>query len=87
LSRSESKKRFILILGFGRKRVGLIVDRLIGQQELVIKPVDHGFTQTDLVAGASVLGDGSVVFVLDAPAIFIKAVEKEKEGLTGTWRK
>ena len=71
----------------GNKRVGLVVDKLIGQQELVMKPVDHDFTQTDLVAGASVLGDGSVVFILDAPSIFKKAVEREKVKIAEKWKK
>jgi two-component system chemotaxis sensor kinase CheA len=87
LPRSEVQKKFVLIMRIGRRKVGLIVDRLLGQHELVIKPIDQRFTQSDLVAGASVLGDGSVVFVLDASAIFAKAVEKEKEGMAGTWRK
>ncbi|MEE9523942.1 MAG: chemotaxis protein CheA [Thermodesulfovibrionales bacterium] len=87
LPRSQNEKKFVLILGMGNKRVGLVVDKLIGQQELVIKPVDHDFTQTDLVAGASVLGDGSVVFILDAPSIFKKAVEREKVKIAEKWKK
>ncbi len=87
LPRSRSEKKFVLILGMGNRRAVLVVNRLIGQQELVIKPVDHDFTQTDLVAGASVLGDGSVVFILDAPSIFKKAVEREKVKRAGKWKK
>jgi two-component system chemotaxis sensor kinase CheA len=87
LPKSKNEKKFVLILGMSNRRVGLVVDRLIGQQELVIKPVDHEFTQTDLVAGASVLGDGSVVFILDAPSIFEKAIEREKVKLAGKWTK
>ncbi|UCG79322.1 MAG: chemotaxis protein CheA [Nitrospirota bacterium] len=78
LGRSDSKKKFMLILGIGSKRACVLVDDLIGQQELVIKPVDRDYTQTDLLSGASVLGDGSVVFILDAPAIFRKAIAMEK---------
>jgi two-component system chemotaxis sensor kinase CheA len=71
-------KKYAIILGIGSRRVGLLVDRLMGQQELVIKAVDSRYTQTGLVSGASILGNGRVVLILDAPAIFNKAVEEEK---------
>jgi len=73
------KKKFILILGIGNKKVGLVVDRLIGQQELVIKAVDAEYGGSELVAGASILGNGRVVLILDAPSIFKKAIEDEKK--------
>lgn len=59
---------FVLDLGDGRQ-VGLAVEKLYGEQELVLKTVDDKLSQSNLVAGASILGDGSVVLILDAPAI------------------
>lgn len=70
-------KKFTVILSIGSKRVGFLVDRLIGQRELVIKAVDSRYTQTDVLSGASILGNGRVVLILDVPAIFKKAIEEE----------
>ncbi len=44
--------------------VGLVVDRLIGEQELVIKALDESMVSSELVSGASILGDGRVVLIL-----------------------
>jgi two-component system chemotaxis sensor kinase CheA len=74
-----SKKKFAIILAIEGKKIGILVDRLWGQQELVIKAVDEECTQAGLVAGASILGSGKVVLILDTPAIFRKAVEEEKK--------
>jgi chemotaxis protein histidine kinase CheA len=47
----------------------LIVDALEGEEELVIKALDDQTFSTDLVAGASILGDGRVVLILNLPAV------------------
>lgn len=70
--------KFAIVLGASDRRVGFLVDRLQGQQELVIKAVDDNYLQSSLVAGASILGSGRVVLILDPPAIFAKAVQDEK---------
>ncbi len=81
----NSQKKFAIILGAGSKKFGLLVDRLMGQQELVIKAIDSNYTETELVAGASIRGDGRVILILDVPAIFRKAIEDEKERVAVTW--
>ena len=57
-------KLFIIVVSLGDRRVGLVVDRLIGEQELVIKALDETMINSDLVSGASILGDGRVVLIL-----------------------
>jgi len=47
----------------------LIVDRLVGEEELVIKALDNDIAATELVSGASILGDGSVVLILNLSAV------------------
>jgi len=81
ISGSGNEKQFALLIGSGNRKVGLLVDRLVGQQELVIKAVDERQAQSGLVAGASILGDGKIVLILDAAAVFRKAVTSEKERL------
>jgi two-component system chemotaxis sensor kinase CheA len=73
------EKKFAIILGIGNKKVGILVDRLIGQQELVIKAIDGNYADSGVVAGASILGDGGVILILDAFSVFKKAVDDEKK--------
>jgi two-component system chemotaxis sensor kinase CheA len=75
------EKRFALILRLGGRRVGLLVDRIAGQQELVIKSLQSELSRSGLIAGASILGDGKVVVILDALGVVRKAIEDEKEGI------
>jgi two-component system chemotaxis sensor kinase CheA len=70
-SREEDGRHYVVILGRGDKRVGLVVDRLKGQQEVVIKALDPTVSGTGLgMAGATIMGDGRVVLILDVTALF-----------------
>jgi len=60
-----------VIVGRGEKRLGLTVDRLLGQQDVVIKALDPVVSESGLgVAGATILGDGRVVLILDTASLF-----------------
>lgn len=65
----KSKKLFVLVITVGEKKYGLIVDALEGEEELVIKALDDQTFSTDLVNGASILGDGKVVLILNLLAV------------------
>lgn len=68
-----TERQYAVIVGRGDKRVGLVVDRLRGQQEVVIKPVDTaiaGAGAAVALAGATIMGDGRVVLILDVAAFF-----------------
>ena len=62
-------KIFVLVVAVGERRFGLLVDELAGEEELVIKPLDDQTVETDLVSGASILGDGRVVLILNLSAV------------------
>jgi two-component system chemotaxis sensor kinase CheA len=62
-------KLFVLVISVGERKYGLIVDELDGEEELVIKALDDQTFSTDLVSGASILGDGRVVLILNLPAV------------------
>jgi two-component system chemotaxis sensor kinase CheA len=64
-----SRKLFILVITVGEKKYGLAVDALEGEEELVIKALDDQTFSTDLVNGASILGDGKVVLILNLLAV------------------
>lgn len=78
---SGDSDRFALILGIGGGRVGILLDNIQGQQEVVIKGVDERYSRSGLISGASILGDGKVILILDPPAIFKKAVEDERKAV------
>jgi two-component system chemotaxis sensor kinase CheA len=62
----------VIVEGDGR-RVGLFVDDLLGQQQVVIKSLETNYGQVDGVSGATILGDGSVALILDLPGIIRRA--------------
>jgi two-component system chemotaxis sensor kinase CheA len=62
-------KIFVLVVSFGERKLGLIVDGMEGEEELVIKALDDQTVATDLVSGASILGDGRVVLIMNLAAI------------------
>jgi two-component system chemotaxis sensor kinase CheA len=59
----------VLVISVGERKFGLIVDELEGEEELVIKALDDHAVSTDLVSGASILGDGRVVLILNLSAV------------------
>jgi two-component system, chemotaxis family, sensor kinase CheA len=62
-------KIFVLVLTFGERKLGLIVDSLEGEEELVTKSLDDHTVSTDLVSSASILGDGRVVLIMNLAAV------------------
>ncbi len=67
------KKHFVIVIGAAEKRFGLLVDSLVGEEELVIKALPAEIVSSDLVSGASILGDGTVVLILNVPAVLSRA--------------
>jgi two-component system, chemotaxis family, sensor kinase CheA len=65
----SNRKLFVLVINSDQRKLGLIVDQLEGEEELVIKALDDQTVATDLVSGASILGDGRVVLILNLTAI------------------
>ncbi|MFI5057398.1 MAG: chemotaxis protein CheA [Candidatus Acidiferrales bacterium] len=68
-SPAKKKKTFVIVIGAVEKRFGLVVDSLVGEEELVIKALPGEIVSSDLVSGASILGDGTVVLILNVPAV------------------
>ena len=61
----EDGGRFAVVVGIGGQRVGLCVDKLVGQQEIVIKPLNDSYTQGGPFSGATIQEDGDVCLILD----------------------
>lgn len=62
---TDPTKAILLILETEGERVAVMVDEIIGQQQVVIKSMEQNFRKVDGVAGATILGDGTVGFILD----------------------
>jgi two-component system chemotaxis sensor kinase CheA len=59
----------VVIVSVGTKRVGFVVDQLVGQEEVVIKPLGKMLHGTPGMAGATITGDGRIALILDIPSL------------------
>ncbi|MBC7772763.1 MAG: chemotaxis protein CheA [Pyrinomonadaceae bacterium] len=75
---------FAVVLGQGDKRVGLLVSRLIGQQQIVIKPLDSMVDGAGPVSGATVRDDGGVSLIVDVAQMIQLAQKRRHSALTNT---
>lgn len=66
---SETNKKYVIIVNVGDKTVGLLVDSLGGQQEIVIKPLGKTLKSLNQYIGATILGNGLVTLILDVGAL------------------
>jgi two-component system chemotaxis sensor kinase CheA len=60
---------FVVVVTIGERKFGLVVDKMLAEEELVIKALDDQLVKTDLVSGASILGDGTVVLILNIATV------------------
>ncbi|MDR2535750.1 MAG: chemotaxis protein CheA [Treponema sp.] len=70
---------FIVIVGTAEKKMGFMVDSLIGEEDVVIKPLRDQYTNSPGIAGASILGDGSVSLIIDVGQLLELGLRKELE--------
>ncbi len=69
-SSSQSESLIVVIIQKGDKLAGLVVDELIGQQEIVIKSLGKYLNNNKLISGATILGDGEVALILEPGTLF-----------------
>jgi two-component system chemotaxis sensor kinase CheA len=58
---------FVVVVRDGTSAMGLVVDCLLGQEEVVVKPVSDIFAYNKAISGATITGDGKVHMILDVP--------------------
>ena len=68
-----------MIVGSGEKKVGLMVDSLIGEEDVVIKPLRNRYTNSPGIAGATILGDGTVALILDVSQLLELGLKREMD--------
>ncbi len=62
---TRTDRFYTVVVGIGNRRYGLIVDDMLGQKEIVIKPLGAYLEDTPGIAGSTILGDGRVIMILD----------------------
>ena len=78
---TSSQQSYIVVIGVAEKRMGLIVSRLLGQQEVAIKSLGKYLAKAPGIAGSTILGDGRVALIIDPAGI----IEMEESGSVGSW--
>jgi len=78
-SMAREDYKFVVIVGSSEKKMGFMVDSLIGEEDVVIKPLRDQYTNSPGIAGASILGDGSVSLIIDVNQLLELGLQKEKE--------
>ncbi|HEY6272927.1 MAG TPA: chemotaxis protein CheA [Terriglobales bacterium] len=73
----DARKMFVVVTSLGDRKFGLVVDGLVGEEELVIKALDDHLVATELVSGASILGDGTVVLILNIASVVARLARSQ----------
>jgi two-component system chemotaxis sensor kinase CheA len=71
---SSDGSRLVVAVHTGNRQVGLVVDGLVGEQEIVIKPLGQLVGDIAGISGAAILGDGSVALIVDVAALVAQAI-------------
>jgi len=66
---AKPEEGHVVIVSVGTQKVGFIVDQLIGQEEVVIKPLGKLLHGTPGMSGATITGDGTIALILDVPSL------------------
>ncbi|MCU0844014.1 MAG: chemotaxis protein CheW [Spirochaetes bacterium] len=70
----DDRKVPVVVVGYGNRKIGLIVDHLEGKQEIVIKSLEQNYANVEGLSGASILGDGSICLILDIASMINRVI-------------
>ncbi|HXU74164.1 MAG TPA: chemotaxis protein CheW [Polyangia bacterium] len=70
----------VVVVEHGRERAGLVVDRLVGEQQTMVKPLARLFRRAEVVSGSAVLGSGRIALVVDVASVIRRAAEQSGGG-------
>jgi two-component system, chemotaxis family, sensor kinase CheA len=76
--RSEAERLFVIVITIAGKTFGILADALYGEEEVVIKALDDRWLHNDAIAGATLVGNGQIVLILDAENVLRKAIRFER---------
>jgi two-component system chemotaxis sensor kinase CheA len=75
----EIKDSLLVVVEADGQKIGLMVDDLLAQQQVVVKSLNENYQQVEGVSGATILGDGSVAMILDVPSMINMALKLAKK--------
>jgi len=76
-SEAAHDERFVVLCeAEGSNKVALVVDDIIGQQQVVIKSLEENFERIDGIAGGTILGDGSVALIVDVQGLRMVSAQR-----------
>jgi two-component system chemotaxis sensor kinase CheA len=78
INKEKKKDGYIVICGIGEKTVGIKVHSVVGQEEVVIKPLGEFLKNIKGISGATIRGDGKVILILDIPAVILQYSNQKK---------
>jgi two-component system chemotaxis sensor kinase CheA len=75
---SSSTDVFMVVVSSGTDEIGLLVNRLVGQQDIVIKSFEEEVVAVEGISGAAILGGGDIALIVDVPSLISSVLEQEK---------
>lgn len=81
VSNGEKDKLFIVVVGVGERRVGFVVDALVAQQDVVIRPLGEYLEEINIFSGATILGNGEISLVLDLGSLWQEVKRENSSNL------
>ena len=82
-AKNEQGFRYVVVVGMGKQQMGLAVDRLLGQEEVVVKSLGSIIGEVLGIASAAILGDGSVILIVDVQDLFQVTGQKSERNQKG----
>jgi len=77
------RRENVVVVQYGGQKAGLVVDELMGESQIVIKPLGRIFSNLRGINGSTILGSGEVALILDVPSLVKKAIALEAQQLSG----
>ncbi|NMM38203.1 MAG: chemotaxis protein CheA [Glaciimonas sp.] len=78
---TDPSQGIIVILETDGEKIGLLIDELIGQQQIVVKNLESNYRKVNGISGATILGDGGVSLILDVAALFLSHQKQSAESM------
>ncbi|MDE3075572.1 MAG: chemotaxis protein CheW, partial [Chloroflexota bacterium] len=76
-SRASDRRMFVVAVRVGDRQIGLQVDSLIGETEIVIKPLSRALGEVRGISGVTILGDGQVAIICDIPSLINRVMQEQ----------
>ncbi len=79
---TDSDKTAIVTVAWGKQRAGLVVDKILGKQDIVVKSLNPVMGELPGISGGTILGDGSIALIIDIPGLIGAAMQARRQGAT-----